>query len=244
MKIKSIKKIGTRQVYDIINVNKNHNFICNNLVVKNSEWAKKENRELRKKLAQIRTKHLLFILCFPLKVDRLERNYLESFTNYWIDLFARGTGAIYVKDRNPINDSWRLKDFTKLGSYTEFTSTADVREKLRKHPNFWAIIKFPKPSAALYAKYLVQREKNVYNDEDVMSNVSKDEIYKALLVLTLRDLMQNDLTLSMNRILLHIKNQYDVPITKDMINDVVEDSKQLISALRQKFNMNLSEIKD
>lgn len=197
MKIKKISKCRKKEdVYDIVGVEENHNFVANNIIIHNC------------------------------------------------DLFGRGIGAIYVKDKNPVNDSWRLRDFQKLGSYTEFTSISDVKDKLRKHPNFWAIIKFPKPSVALYNKYLIQREKNVYNDEDVMSNVSKDDIYKALLILTLRDLMQNDLTLSMNRILLHIKNQYDVPITKEMINTVVDDSKQLVSALRQKFGNDLTEIKE
>jgi hypothetical protein len=47
------------------------------------DWAKRENKDLKKRLAQIRTKHLLFILCFPLKINKLEKNYLESFVNYW-----------------------------------------------------------------------------------------------------------------------------------------------------------------
>lgn len=47
------------------------------------DWAKKENKTLKKKLAQVRTKHLLYILCFPLKIYKLEKNYLESFCNYW-----------------------------------------------------------------------------------------------------------------------------------------------------------------
>ena len=38
------------------------------------------------------------------------------------DLYGRGTGAIFVKDNNPVNDTWRLEEFKKLGSYTEFTS--------------------------------------------------------------------------------------------------------------------------
>ena len=153
-KVKKITKNKIKiPVYDIIGV-PNHNFVAENMVVHNcdeairfassAEWAKKENKELKKKLAQVRTKHLLYILCFPLKINKLEKTYLESFTNYWIDLFDRGKGAIYVKDKNPLQDSWRINEFKKIGSYTEFTSLAQVEKKLKKHPNFWQIIKFPK----------------------------------------------------------------------------------------------------
>ena len=41
----------------------------------------------------------------------MEKSYLESFVNYWVDLFGRGIGAIYVKDRNPSADPWRMKEF-------------------------------------------------------------------------------------------------------------------------------------
>lgn len=206
-----------------------------------ADWAKKENKALKKKLAQVRTKHLLYILCFPLKIQKLEKTYLESYVNYWIDLFGRGTGAIYIKDRNPNMDTWRLKDFAKVGSYNEFTSLSDVEQRLKKHPNYWQIIKFPKPSAKLYERYMKVREKNVYDDANVMGNVSKEDIHNALLVLALRDLMTHDTTLSMNRILLHIKNQYDIPITRQMIQQAINDATQLITKIRDEVVENTDE---
>jgi len=233
LRIKSIKKIGVKPVYDIINVNKNNNYIGNRFIIHNSDWNKKENKTLKKKLAQVRTKHLLYILCFPLKIYKLEKNYLESFTNYWIDLFARGTGAIYVKDRNPNEDAWRIKGFQKVGSYTEFTDTSKVYQKLKQHPNFWQMIKFPKPPEWLYKRYLSVREKNVYDDSNVLANVSKEDIHKALLILSLRDIMMHDTTLSINRIVLHIKNEYDINLSKGIIQSAVEDSKQLVLKVRE-----------
>lgn len=242
-RVKSIKK-GKRHidVYDIIGT-RNRNFVANNMVVHNcdeairfaaaSDWNKKENKELKKKLAQVRTKHLLYILCFPLKVYKLEKTYLESYVNYWVDLFARGLGTIYVKDRNPIMDSWRMQEFKKVGSYTEFTILSRIREKLKVHPNFWQIIKFPKPPTWLYNRYISVREKNIYDDENVLKNVSKEDIHNALMVLSLRDIMMNDETLSMNRIILHIKNEYDLNLTKGMIHNAIEDAKQLIAKIRE-----------
>jgi len=84
-KIKSIKKVKKAPVYDIIDVEDNNNFVANKFITHNSsaDWAKKENKELRLKLAQVRTKHLFYILCFPLKIEKMEKNYLDSFVNYW-----------------------------------------------------------------------------------------------------------------------------------------------------------------
>jgi hypothetical protein len=245
-KITSITKLNERPVYDIINVKNNNNYIGSNFLLHNSssDWARRENKDLKKKLAQVRTKHMLYILCFPLKITKLEKNYLESFTNYWVDLFGRGRGAIYVKNQNPVADVWMLKAFEKIGSYNEFTPVHTILDKLKRHPNFWMSIKFPRPPEWLYNRYLVAREQNVYDDENVIASTSKEDVYKALLVLSLRDIMQHDNTLSINRILLHIKNEYDIPLTKQMIEEAIDDSKQLVVALREKFNMSLADLKD
>jgi hypothetical protein len=159
---------------------------------------------------------------------------LENYVNYWVDLYGRGTGAIYVKDKNPVQDSWRMKDFLGIGSYTEFTNPHKIIDKLKKHPNFWIQVKFPRPPRWLYEKYLNVREKNIYDDDVVLSNVSKEDVYKALLVLSLRDIMMHDATLTMNRIMLHIKNEYDVSLTKGQIESALEDCKQLVLKIREK----------
>jgi len=197
------------------------------------DWAKVENKLLKKKLAQIRTKHLLFILCFPLKPYKVEKTFMQSFINYWIDLFGRGIGACYVKDKNPMMDSWRLKEFANVGSYTEFTPQNKVEKALKSHPNFWQIIRFPRPPAWLYARYVKVREANVYDDDTVFSSVNKNDVYNALLVLTLRDIMTHDVNLSMNRVILQIKNEYDIPVTKQTIQNLIEDSKQLVMKIRE-----------
>lgn len=199
-----------------------------------SDWSRRENKELKKKLAQIRTKHLLFILCFPLKIYKLDKTYTESYVNYWCDLFSRGQGALYVKDRNPVMDSWRFKEFGQVGSYTEFTDLSKVEKALKKHPNFWEIIKFPKPPGWLYRSYLSVREANVYDDDNVLKNVTKEDINNALLVLTLRDIMVDSATHTMNRISLHIKNNYDINIGKTSIQSTIDDARQLVQKLREK----------
>ena len=197
-----------------------------------AEWNKVENRELRKKLAQVRTRHLFFILCFPLKVSKIEKTYLDSFVNYWIHILRRGVGAIFVKDLNPVTDSWRLSMFKDIGGFTEFTGVDKVKKKLKGHPNFWYIIKVPKPSAEFYSRYLVIREKNVYNAEGVLTNMSRQDIQKSILLKVLQDIMVRDSSLSMKRLLLHIKNEYGYELKESELKIILDDVSQLIDKLK------------
>jgi hypothetical protein len=77
------------------------------------------------------------------------------------------------------------------------------------------------------------REKNIYDDDNVLADVSSEDVHRALLVLSLRDIMMHDTTLSMNRIILHIKNEYDIPISKTNVSDILTDAKHLISKVRE-----------
>jgi len=186
IKIKKITKLKQKEdVYDILDVEDNHNFLANGMVVHNC------------------------------------------------DIFGRGIGACYVKDKNPSQDAWRIKDFSKVGSYNEFTFNSKVVKTLKKHPNFWQIVKFPKPPKNVYDKYLLVREKNVYDDDNVFDTVTGEDINNALLILSLRDIMMQDGSLSMNRIVLHIKNEYDINIGKKDVKVAVDDAKQLVTKVRE-----------
>jgi hypothetical protein len=245
IKIKKVKflKNSNKDVYDLINVGKHHNFVVNNLLSSNcdesinfvttEDWAKLENKELKKKLGQVRTKHLFYILCFPLKIQKVDKTYLENYVNYWIDLYARGKGALFVKDMNPSMESWRIKDFAKVGSYTEFTPGDKVVNLLSKHPNFWYIIKAPKPAPSLYSKYLKVREYNVYDDTNVLSTVNKNDILRSLLLLTLKEILQRDSSLSIKRLLLHLENEYKIKIDKKSYEDIMTDAKMLADKVKE-----------
>lgn len=203
-----------------------------------SEWAKLENRELKKKIAQVRTRHLFFILCWPMKVNKIEKTYLDSFVNYWIHIIKRGTGAIFVKDINPVTDSWRLTLFKDIGGFTEFTGIDKIKKKLSTHPNFWYIITAPKPSEEFYKRYLVIREKNVYNGEGVLSNMSRQDIHKAVLIKVLQDIMIRDSSLSMKRLILHIKNEYGFDMKESELKRVIEDAEMLVDKLKtEKYSL-------
>lgn len=199
------------------------------------DWNKRENKEMKKKLAQIREKHFLFILCFPLKIGKVEKNYLESFVNYWIELYDRGRAAIFVRDENPVHNPWRLDDFKRIGSYNEFTPRTEVERKLEKHPNFWKSIAIPKVPKPIYSKYKKFRENNIYDDENVKETITKEDLYKAVLIQTLNDIMTNDTQMSMNRILMHVKNNYDITLRRKDMNDMINDSKKLVESMKKSF---------
>ena len=133
--IKSITKLGKEDVYDILGVEDNGNYIGNNIVMKNSseEWSKKENKTLKKKLAEVRTKHLLYILCFPLKIVKLEKTYLESYTNYWC---LTGDAKILTKDINNVIHYTPIKDLNKrhpkVLSYNKKTNTFEFNKYDKK----------------------------------------------------------------------------------------------------------------
>jgi len=146
---------------------------------------------------------------------------------------GRGKGSVFVKDMNPVKDSWRLKAFEKLASFNEFTPMSKIETILKKHPNFWMNVRFPKPPKWLYDKYLKVREHNVYDDDAVMQNVTKEDMHTALLIMALRDIMLHDTALSMSRIVLHIKNEYDISLNKKIINSCVDDAKQLVSKIKE-----------
>ena len=69
-------------------------------------WNKSENKKLKLKLGKIRTKHLFFVLCFPWKINKIDKIYFESYISYWIDIYNRGKGSVFVKDINPVTDPW------------------------------------------------------------------------------------------------------------------------------------------
>lgn len=222
------------------NLNRFSPLICDEAVnfASAAEWAKLENRELRKKIAQVRTRHLFFILCWPMKVNKIEKSYLDSFVNYWIHIMKRGVGAIFIKDINPVTDSWRLSLFKDIGGFTEFTGIDKIKKKLGAHPNFWYIITAPKPSEDFYKRYLVIREKNVYNQDGVLTNMTRQDIHKALLIKVLQDIMIRDSSLSMKRLILHIKNEYGFDMKESELKRVLEDAEMLIDKLKtEKYNL-------
>lgn len=201
------------------------------------DWNKRENKDLKKKLAQIREKHILFIMCFPLKIKKVEKNYLDSFVNYWIELFMRGYGALFLPDNNPVHDPWRLDWFKRMGAYTEFTDPRIIERKLSRHPNFWQLMFFPKLPKSIERTYHEYRESNVYSDEQSSVKVRRDEVYRSAMLMTLSDIITQDTRFTLQRIRLHVSNNYDIKLSDADIKNVIDDARRIIDYARS----NLSE---
>jgi hypothetical protein len=84
----------------------------------------------------------------------------------------------------------------------------------------------------------VIREKNIYNEADVLTNMSRQDIHKAILVKVLQDIMVRDSSLSMKRLLLHIENEYGFTMKESDLKTVIADAEMLIEKLKtEKYNL-------
>ena len=198
-----------------------------------SGWNKVENQSLKKRLAVIRPKHFLFILCFPMKISKVDHAYLENYVNYWVHVYTRGHAIIFVRDSNPAHDAWRVKDFADVGSFNEFTPHEIVKKKLSKHPNFWKMMRIPRLKESIYLRYLKVRESNVYNDPTTTAMITIDDVQRALLVQTLRDIMIRDGSVTMARLLIHIRNEYDIDVKESDLKKIINDSVDLVKRARE-----------
>ena len=131
-----------------------------------------------------------------------------------------------------------MNEFKNVGSYTEFTPATKVVQLLSKHPNFWYVIRAPKPHASIYAKYLKVREYNVYDDQNVLNTVNRFEVVRSLLLLILKELLTRDSSLSIKRLLMHLENEYKLKIEKATYDTIMEDAKMLADKINTKAQIN------
>jgi hypothetical protein len=61
-----------------------------------------------------------------------------------------------------------------------------------------------------------------------------EDVRKALIILTMNDIMNNDPTLSVSRVLAHIRNTYDISISKESFKETMEKAKELVEEIRNK----------
>ncbi len=59
-------------------------------------------------------------------------------------------------------------------------------------------------------------------------NENKEDMYKALLILTLRDIIIHDNNLSMNRVTSHLNNEYNIKADEKYIQKIIEDAQKII----------------
>lgn len=199
-----------------------------------ADWAKAENKELKRKLGQVRTKHMLYILCFPLKASKLESNYLDSYVNYWIHVVTRGLAIVFVRDENPENDTWNMRGFKELGSFTEFTEPDRIIHKMERHPNYWATLKFPELPLRYYRKYAALRDSYVYGNESVAANLSKYDIARSAIISSFYDYLKNDDGFTDKKLRDHATMYSGTKITPQQFKSVLAESEETLDILRSR----------
>lgn len=193
------------------------------------DWNKAQNKQLKKKLGQIRTKHHLFMLALPLKIQKVDKVYLASYVDYWIEMVERGRIAVFAPDKNPYSDSWNLKAFDKIGSVTEFTNPDSYVRKLKRHPNFWKEFRVPKPSKKLYARYLKVRESAVYSKDVENDSLSVREVRRHAFFVGLSSLLNKmGREVTIKDFSAMVVRDTHIKVTPAAYNDLLREAKEVV----------------
>lgn len=144
------------------------------------DWQKGESKELKKKVTQIRTKHLIILFCIP-EFWWLDKKYREDLTVFWIHCFCRGYSLVFTPDlRLGVEDHWHRKEFQKgvTRSINIFTPINEILPYYRKHPCYWSDLSFYKINERIYSKYLRIRDQKALEPSQ---SLSRFELIKLIL---------------------------------------------------------------
>jgi hypothetical protein len=143
------------------------------------DWNKAENKEMKKLFAQMRTKHLVVLMCIP-RFDWMDKKYREDMVTHWAWIPSRSNAFVFSPDDNPgERDVWHLKDFQYLGKVGFFTDTDKLLSKVVKHKCFWEFFKFPAVPSDIYDRYVEIRDKKAFSESG--GSLSQREVAKFML---------------------------------------------------------------
>jgi len=131
------------------------------------DWAKKEHRQLKKVFAEVRTKNLIYLLNCPYKIQWIDKKYVGSLFEFWIQVFDWDKAIIFRRNNNPASLDYDLSVFEKRIKFIPSTLTRPfwvrMRSKIRKYsPNYFGEIRWGKPDEHFYAKYQKLRDEAVW----------------------------------------------------------------------------------
>lgn len=164
IRVRSVtKRKYKKNVYDIVGIPDNHNFVANRMVVHNCDEAikfaaaqnhnKAESKQLKEIFAVIRPRRLMFLMCIP-EFTWLDSKYREGMSSFWLRLINRGEAVLFEKDKGIADDHYHVKKLQKLmGSVFHYTDVRKLKSKLTKHPCFSSLIQVPTLSDAVYNNY-------------------------------------------------------------------------------------------
>ena len=136
------------------------------------DWAKSENKDMKKLFIQIRTKRLIVFANIP-DFPSIDSKY-RNMANYWIRLMHRddekAIGIFMRKSKAEVQDKWFMKDFQKLmGHYFEddsFELVKNISNKLkRRHPCVYDVFTIPPLPDKIYAVYEKYRNEHVFQEQ-------------------------------------------------------------------------------
>ena len=166
------------------------------------DWNKKENKQIKKLFAEIRTKQLMVIINSPFAIDQIDKKYLTNFIDYWVHLWGFGIATIFKKNLNPIYKGFGIEMLKNiLPKYIpEITCDHeyffDLKPKLIKHPCFYGDLFWDPLPDDIYKEYQKLRDYAVYNregEEDFEfepKGYERIKYQRALLIYYLKEIMR------------------------------------------------------
>ncbi len=136
------------------------------------DWNKAESKELKKVVAQIRPKRLIFFLNLP-KLNWLDKKYREEMVKIWVWIPTREYALIFEPDMNPgIDDSWHLNEFKRFSKkrLSHFSDIDRILKIARRNPCFMDYFKFPKVPEELYDRYEAIRNARAFESKPTFIN--------------------------------------------------------------------------
>lgn len=134
------------------------------------DWAKKENKRLKKVFAQMRTRNLLVIVNLP-RFRWSDKKISNDMATGWLRILTRGMGVFMLPRKGLNKDPWGLDSMAKvMGEYDDMTS----RKKLdsiaynlfRKHQNVKQILRYPQVPKHIYKEYELERDQRALRLEE------------------------------------------------------------------------------
>lgn len=146
------------------------------------DWNTNESKRMKKLVAQMRTKGLIFFGNMP-RFSWTDSKYRDDMTTFWIRILKRGIVVILMPDLGEAEDPWHLKELNKiLGSYFYFTPEKDIIERaekiVNKHPCGFDWFRVPAVPRDIYEEYLKIRNAKAFDRKKLRDNVDQKDVAK------------------------------------------------------------------
>lgn len=145
------------------------------------DWAKTDSKELKKVVAQMRPRRLIFFMNLP-KLGWLDKKYREEMIKIWVWIPTRGHAIIFEPDMNPgIDDAWHLNTFKKFSKrkISHFSDINRILKIAKKNPCYVDNFVFPEVPQEIYVDYEKIRNKRAFETKE--KYVDQKEVGKVII---------------------------------------------------------------